>query len=121
MSTSLENALDLDLPVKRRRIPIILVFDDPPVEELHEAAALDPKRLSGRGLAKRLSQKSTRHDPFAGRSVRGYGAAYYFHFEVWKCRECPFKEGLDSFTSVERLVQRDVAIARIVDEQAQKG
>src|SRR5260221_13272649 len=64
----------VDLPVKRCRIPIIPMFDDPPVDEPHEAATLDPKRLSSRGLAKRLAQQRSRHKPFAGRSLRRHSA-----------------------------------------------
>ena len=30
-----------DLTVKRRRIPVILMLDDPPIDDLHEAAPQD--------------------------------------------------------------------------------
>jgi Adenylate and Guanylate cyclase catalytic domain len=43
--------LDPDLSVERRRIPIVLVFDDLPIDDPHEAATWDPKRLSGRWRA----------------------------------------------------------------------
>ena len=39
--------LNLDLLVERRRIPIVLVFDDLPADDLHETASLDTKRLHG--------------------------------------------------------------------------
>src|SRR5271155_4271152 len=63
-----------DLPIKDRRIPIIPVFDDPPVDDPHEAASLDAKRFSSRCHTKGLAQEGTGHDPFARLRFLGHCA-----------------------------------------------
>jgi hypothetical protein len=111
---------DFDLPIKRRRIPIIPMFDDSPVDDPHEAAALDPKRLSSRSHTKGIAQECTGHDPFAGLRLLGDRAMFYFHFEIRKRYERPFKESLDGLSSTEQFVQSDIAIEGLFGEKTQK-
>jgi hypothetical protein len=111
---------DFDLPIKRRRIPIILMFDDSPIDDPHEAAALDPKRLSSRSHTKGIAQKCTGHDPFAGLRLLGDRAVSHFHFEIRKRYERPFKESLDGLSSAEQFVQSDIAIEGLFGEKTQK-
>src|ERR1700741_4612939 len=93
------SSLDFDLSVERRRIPIIPVFDDPAVGDLHETTPLDAECLSSRWHATGLAEEGAGHDPFAGCSFPGYRAMLYFHPEVREGFERPFKESLDGLAS----------------------
>src|SRR5207245_1326075 len=86
---------DPDLTVKRRRIPVILMLDDPAIDDLHEAAPQNAERFSGRRLAERWAQKGAGHDPLACGSFRRHGAARCFHLEIRESYERTLEEGSD--------------------------
>src|SRR5262249_17897764 len=86
----------------------------------HEAAPVDPKRLSRRRHAERLAQEGAGHDPFAGRRVLGHRTMFDLHLEVREGDKSAFEESLDRLTPTERLVQSDIAIEGILREKAQK-